>query len=126
MRGYDLFPFEGLDPWVRAQFAMGEDPKLRPLIEVETRLVHPVAVAKKIVTLSRLYPHDFGILLSGAGELGEFAAVLRELLSAKTPVFRESGIYPLQGIELWPVCERRVPLFMRNSSSEIVEFPIPS
>lgn len=104
-----------------AQSLMEKEAALSPMIAVNPLHQHPLSLAKKIATLSALYPNELALnLISGSffrehralgdGEdfagkserLKEFFLSLRSMLEATAPVHRESSRYPLHGLELSP------------------------
>jgi len=105
-----------LDPWVVAQEVLRATRRLRPLVTVQPVYMHPYSVAKKVVSLTRLYGRapdlnlvagDFRTDLIALGEsashderyrrLTEYALVVRELLTAARPVQHEGEFYCLHG-----------------------------
>lgn len=114
-----------LDPFTLAQFLVGKSRALSPLIAVNPIHQHPLSVAKKLATISELYPQRLAVnLISGSffrehkaladgteyseksSRLLDFTLSLRKILSAGGPVYHDGEHYPLKGLEVAPKVSR--------------------
>ncbi len=131
-----------LDPFVIAQSAMENTPSLSPLLAVNPLHQHPLSIAKKLATLSQLYPNHLAVnLIPGSffrehnalndqvsGEIKssrllDFTLSLRKLLQSDKPVHHSGEYYPLKGVEMNPAFKGDLNYFVSgNLYEELKEF----
>ncbi|MBY0412667.1 MAG: LLM class flavin-dependent oxidoreductase, partial [Bdellovibrionales bacterium] len=109
------------DPFVIAQFMMSQSTTFHPLIAVNPAYINPVQTAKKIITLSELYPNQIALnLITGSfqnearsigdllsfeekqNRLIEFWSVLDQALSENGRIDFQGKYYQYSKVELFP------------------------
>lgn len=110
-----------LDPWVLAQVALAREPLVSPLVAVNPSHQHPLVIAKRLSSLSQLYPQGLAVNLVagsffretralGDGQtheqrtqaLRDFYQSLRALLASTGPTHLTNDTYVLEGYEMRP------------------------
>ena len=134
---YTLITFghKRFDPWVLAQHAMRRNPKFAPLIAVNPAYEHPAAAAKRVASLTHLFPNRLALNLitgsfinelSSLGDtlapdarnkrLEEFCRVLQELLSPAGRSDHRGRFYRTKGLEIFPKLARpKLDIFVSGS-----------
>jgi alkanesulfonate monooxygenase len=125
------------DPFAVAQFGMERDPRFSPLIAVNPLYQHPLQIAKKLITLSELYPqnrialnlivgsfanemramHDELSFADRNLRLGETCKILNELLGPQARSNLMGRHYQLANAEIFPKWNRKEPLDLFVSGS---------
>ncbi|MDN4986442.1 LLM class flavin-dependent oxidoreductase [Bradyrhizobium arachidis] len=115
--GNDVF----VEPWAMAQHIMAATARSSPLIAVNPVYMHPFTVAKFVSSLAQLHGRKVHLNmitgtaisdLQGLGDeqshadryvrLGEFVAIVRQLLSSPRPVTFEGRFYRVSNLQLRP------------------------
>ncbi|WP_454620846.1 LLM class flavin-dependent oxidoreductase [Bradyrhizobium cenepequi] len=115
--GNDVF----VEPWAMAQHILAHTRRCAPLIAVNPVYLHPFTAAKLIASFALLYGRKVylnmitGTALSdlhGLGDershadryarLGEFIALVRQLLASTRPVSFRGRFYTTNNLQIWP------------------------
>lgn len=142
----DELGFEGMliytdnsivDPWLVAQLVLQNTTSLTPLLALQPAYMHPYTAAKMITSLSFLHQRRMSINFVAGGfkndllalgddtphderynRLGEFALIIRKLLSSSEPVSFEGRHYTITNLALKPsLPEELAPVFLMSGSS---------
>jgi alkanesulfonate monooxygenase len=135
--GNDVF----VEPWAMAQHIMAETTRSSPLIAVNPVYMHPFTAAKFVSSLAQLYGRKVYLNmitgtavsdLQGLGDeqshgeryvrLGEFVALMRQLLSSPRPVNFEGRFYRASNLQLRPrLPAELMPEFLIAGQSEAAQ-----
>jgi alkanesulfonate monooxygenase len=130
------------DPFAVAQYGMERDPGFSPLIAVNPLYQHPLQIAKKLITLSELYPqsrialnliigsfatemkamHDELSFADRNLRLGETYEILLDLLGPQARSNLSGRHYQLANVEIFPKWKRKEALDLFVSGSLTLEF----
>ncbi|WGD50782.1 LLM class flavin-dependent oxidoreductase [Bradyrhizobium sp. CB1650] len=135
--GNDVF----VEPWAMAQHIMGQTTRSSPLIAVNPVYMHPFTAAKFVSSFAQLYGRKVYLNmitgtavsdLQGLGDeqphgdryvrLGEFVALMRQLLENTRPVNFEGRFYRTSNLQLRPRLTRELmPEFLIAGQSEAAQ-----
>lgn len=119
--GNDVF----VEPWAMAQHIMAATTRSSPLIAVNPVYMHPFTAAKFVSSFAQLHGRKVYLNmitgtavsdLQGLGDdlshadryvrLGEFVALMRQLLASPRPVNFEGRFYLARNLQIRPPCRR--------------------
>ncbi|QOZ54874.1 LLM class flavin-dependent oxidoreductase [Bradyrhizobium sp. CCBAU 53338] len=135
--GNDVF----VEPWAMAQHIMAATARSSPLIAVNPVYMHPFTAAKFVSSLAQLHGRKVHLNmitgtaisdLQGLGDeqshadryvrLGEFVAIVRQLLSSPRPVTFEGRFYRVSNLQLRPrLPAELIPEFLIAGQSDAAQ-----
>ncbi|MEK9281564.1 MULTISPECIES: LLM class flavin-dependent oxidoreductase [unclassified Bradyrhizobium] len=135
--GNDVF----VEPWAMAQHIMGQTRRSSPLIAVNPVYMHPFTAAKFVSSFAQLYGRKVYLNmitgtavsdLQGLGDdrphadryvrLGEFVALMRQLLESPRPVNFKGRFYRASNLQLHPrLTAELMPEFLIAGQSEAAQ-----
>lgn len=127
-----------LDPWALAQLIISHTDTIAPLVAVNPVYMHPISAARMINTVGYLFGRTVHLNMVSGGfgrhlreigssldhdqrcqRLGEYAEVLRRLLTEERPVSYDGTYYMLKTARLSPrIAPALVPRFFVSGTSE--------